>query len=67
MDIHGCLSEELSELDEPFSVFRIAKFRGLLRTEHVARIEETIYIYIYIYIYTYTYTYTHNFYGRNRL
>jgi len=51
MEIHGCLNAELSELEEPFSVFRIVKFRKLLRVDHVARIEET-YIYIYIYIST---------------
>jgi hypothetical protein len=48
MDIHGCLSAELSELQEPFSVFRIVEFRRLLRAEHMARIEETTNIYIYI-------------------
>jgi hypothetical protein len=47
MDIHGCLSAELGELQDPFSVFRIVTFRRLLRAEHVARIEEMTYIYIY--------------------
>jgi hypothetical protein len=45
MDIHGFLSAERGELQEPFSVFRTVKFRRLLRAEHVARIEETTYIY----------------------
>jgi len=45
MDIHRCLSAEVSELQEPFSVFRIVKFRKLLRVDHVARIEETTIIY----------------------
>ena len=45
MDIHRCLSAEVSELQEPFSVFRIVKFRKLLRVNHVARIEETTIIY----------------------
>jgi len=71
MDIHGCLSAELSELQEPFSIFRIVKFGKLLRVDHVARIEETTIIYIYIHIYTYThYTHTHThtqFCGGNRL
>ena len=58
MDIHGCLNAELSELQEPFSVFRIVKFRRLLRAEHVAGIEETTIIYIYIYTHTYVCIYT---------
>jgi hypothetical protein len=48
MDIHGCISEELGELQESFSVFRIVYLRRRLRAEHGARIEETTNIYTYI-------------------
>jgi hypothetical protein len=50
VDIHGCLSEELGELQESLSVFRIVKFIRLLRTKHVARIEETANMCVCMYI-----------------